>query len=162
MLHGSTKCDKPIWIHWGNDPFCEEKIDLAYYGFPEWEKEGYIKSATHHPLGDLERGVDPMVRAKQIEEGTEAPVEKQKFEMMINFLKRMIPAEYIDLNLSFEEIIAQKDCVTTCLYEMTPTEDFIIDYIPTKSGNKNVVMFGGKFSVTVLFIICFRWKWTWI
>lgn len=129
---------------WGQDPFVhDEKLDLAYYGFPSWEKPGYIKTASHHPYKDVERGFDPDERAALIDEGKEPPVQKEKIDRSINFLKKATPEGYLDFSESYEEIISQKDRVVTCLYEMTPTEDFIIDYLPTKSGKKNVVMFGG-------------------
>nr|CAG4709798.1 unnamed protein product [Naegleria fowleri] len=148
--------NSPIWIMWGQDPFVhDEKLDLAYYGFPSWEKPGYIKTASHHPYKDVERGFDPDERAALIDEGKEPPVQKEKIDRSINFLKKATPEGYLDFSESYEEIISQKDRVVTCLYEMTPTEDFIIDYLPTKSGKKNVVMFGGgsghgfKFGIVV-------------
>ncbi|KAL9648625.1 hypothetical protein ABK040_016257 [Willaertia magna] len=138
----------PIWIFWGYDPsFKEENVDFGFYGFPEYEMEGYLKTAIHYPHGEEERDIDPEERAKLIDEGKESKVPRFKIERMKSFLSHMSNENYLDLNESYEEIIKKEGRIVTCLYEMTPTEDFIIDYIPTErykqNGIKNCVIFGG-------------------
>ncbi|KAL9646342.1 hypothetical protein ABK040_014494 [Willaertia magna] len=144
---------QPVWIFWGNDPFIkDENLNLGYYGFPEYEKEGFIKSALHHMYLNEERDIDPEERAKLIDLNQEWKVPKKKIEVIQTFLRsvssvnkenKIDNTDYLELNESYEDLINEEGRIVTCLYEMTPTEDFIIDYIPTKSGKKNCVIFGG-------------------
>ncbi len=101
--------DSPIFICW------EEPV---FYGFPEFEKDGYVKIAPHFSnkiIDDISKR-DPEVNSELV-------------KLTTKFAERMFPG--LNPTPEFSE---------RCLYTITPDDNFIIDYHPK---NKNILFCGG-------------------
>lgn len=119
----------PIWIHWGgynnSDP---KEMCLGFYGIPEFEMSGHFKSAMHFPLEE-DRNTDADTRSFE--------PNRNKIDIMRDWFKNTIRfGKNLELETT-DQIVAQGKA-GTCLYTLSPSEDFVIDNHPT---HKNIAIF---------------------
>ncbi|KAL0485926.1 peroxisomal sarcosine oxidase [Acrasis kona] len=142
----------PLWIHWGKyfDFMNPEDVvhvqehsndqELAYFGFPIYEKKNYIKAGIHYSLQSDDKLKDPTI-------GRNYTMPERK----INIMKQYLTQNYAGMNYNDKTKDMPFD-FDTCLYTTSDTGDFIIDVHPT---NSNIVVCGAcnghafKFAVMI-------------
>lgn len=114
----------PIWIYF---PVQGEKSkEWNFYGFPSFEYPDKIKGSIHYS----EDIIDP-------DHNNHKPSEKL-LEAGRNFMSNTFVGVSKDKDNSLDMLL---DRAQTCLYTVTPDENFILDYLPGHDGN--IAVFGG-------------------